>query len=227
MTEVTLNQWIQSHHADYVSVMRRVEKTRTLLLSGDTKTAGDILKKAYVFAVLSIKTNLERHQKAFTQWASGMDLREAAKETVYPNQKADWMEETLDKIDWGCLGRSIQRHYREDRHKTLLETVVENLKGVSYRKAGFTMGMSGGYEFICIDSNVANFAGLDESSGDALEFSSAEDYLSQCEEILATVPNELNLPPSLLQWSLYDYMRGEHARHMPFYREVLPEVLFE
>lgn len=227
MTNISLNEWIRNHYADYVSALRRVEKTRTLLLSASPETAGEILKKAYVFAVLSIRTGLERHQKAFTQWTSGMSLREAARETVYPNQKADWMIETIEDINWVYFGKAIQRHFREERHIKLLEAVVGSLKGVSHRKGGFTMGMSGGYEFICIDSNVAQFAGLDEENGNALEFSSAEDYVSQCEKIVANIPNDLNLPPFLLQWSLYDYMRGEHARHMPFYREVLPEVLFE
>jgi len=222
-----LQPWIQNHYPDYVSALRRVEKTRTLLLSGSPEKAGEILRKAYVFAVLSIRTGLERHEKGFTQWSSGMDIREAAKETVYPNQKANWMEETFRSVDWNQFGKAVQCHFEKGRHETVLDLVVDKLKGTSYRKGGFVLSMSGGYEFMCIDSHVADFAGLEDHTGNSLSFNSAGGYLNQCSKVVAKLPNPLNFPPFLLQWAIYDWQRSEHARHIAFYREVLPEILFE
>jgi hypothetical protein len=216
---------MKSHYPDYISALTRVEKTRTLLISGSPQTAGQILKKGYVFAVLSIRTGLERHERSFTKWVSGADIREAATGTVYGNQKGNWMNSTIKNTDWKLLGEAAQCHLREGRVEKLLESVVSDLKGVSHRKGAFMLAMSGVRELICIDSNVAQFAGLTDEVGNALSFTSAEEYLTTSDSVLDLIPNPLNLPPFLLQWVVYDWQRGEHARHAAFYREVLPEYL--
>lgn len=224
----SLEDWISDHHPDYVASLTRVEKTRTLLLSGGTEQSAEILKKAYVFAVFSIRTGLERHERAFTTWASGSDsLGNAAAGTVYGNQKHGWLKQGIEKTDWPQLATAVKSHLREGRTPTLLEVIVDALKGVSYRKGSFMLAMSGLYEYICIDSNVAQFAGLEESAGNSLDFYSAEAYFEACDKITDEIANPLGLPPFLLQWACYDYMRGEHARHTAFYREVLPEVLWD
>jgi len=226
MTDLTT--WISDHYTDYVSSLTRVEKTRTLLLSGSPDRAGSILQRSYIFAVFSIKTPLERHERAFTQWAvETADLKEACEGTVYGNQKYGWVKDTLVETDWECLAQATRRHIENERYGELLECITDKLKGVSYRKGAFMLAMAGCYEFICIDSHLAEFAGYEESdNGATLEFSSAEDYFETCQEVLDQIPNPHNLPPFLQQWSVYDWMRGEHAMHNAFYREVLPEVLW-
>jgi len=164
--------------------------------------------------------------KRLSPGASGSKIRDAAKETVYPNQKADWIEQTFESVNWEDLGMAIQHHFRSGTTEDALRCVVAELKGVSHRKGGFTIGMSGGYEFMCIDSHVADFAGLEDTEQNSLEFTDTSSYLEQCDKILENIPNKLDFPPLLVQWSLYDYMRGEHAMHNAFYREVLPEVLY-
>jgi hypothetical protein len=222
------DSWLTSHYADYLSALTRVEKTRTLLLSSNASTAASVLKKAYAFAVFSIKTPLERHEQAFTAYYSGgLDLEGAAAKTVYGNQKAGWMQETLAGVDWEALAAAVQCHVEHERYETLLDTIEEKLKGVSHRKGAFMLAMSGLYEYLCIDSNIAKFAGLEESdAGKTLTFDSSAEYLAKCEEIFRDGLSQTNLPPFLVQWACYDYMRGEHARHMSYYREVLPEVLW-
>lgn len=224
----SFNSWLDSHYADYLSALTRVEKTRTLLLSGDLEQAGRVLNHSYVFAVLSIKTPLERHEQAFSGLQSGgLDLEEAAAKTVYGNQKARWIAETFGETDWESLAIAVQNHVEHERYEELLDTVADSLTGVSHRKGAFMLAMSGLYEYICIDSNIAEFAGLEESnSGKTLSFGDSAEYLAKCEEIFRGRFDDMGLPPFLIQWACYDYMRGEHARHMSFYREVLPEVLW-
>jgi hypothetical protein len=223
----TLEGWMSDHHPDYVQSLTRAEKTRTLLLSGTVEKAEEILRNGYVFAVFSIQTGLERHERSFTEWASGSDLGKAAAGTVYGNQKTEWITNGFENTEWDLLAEAVRCHAREGRFEELLEVVVDELKGVSYRKASFMLAMSGLYEYICVDSNVANFAGLEESTGNALNFTSSKDYFETCEEIIGEIPNPLGMPPFLIQWAIYDYQREEHARHTAFYREVLPEVLWD
>lgn len=226
MTDLTT--WISDHYLDYVSALTRVEKTRTLLLSGSPERAGSILQRAYIFAVFSIKTPLERHERAFTQWAvESADLKDACQSTVYGNQKYGWIKDTLVSTDWTSLAQAARCHIRKGRYGELLECITNDLKGVSYRKGAFLLAMAGLYEFICIDSHVANYAGYEESNnGPTLTFDDAADYFEACDTITSSITNEYRLPAFLIQWAIYDHQRGEHARHMAFYREVLPEVLW-
>lgn len=220
-----LEQWMYDHRIDYATVLSRVEKTKTLLLSSRYKEAGNLLRYAYIWSVMSIRTGLDRHERAFARWCNGASLSEAAQDTVYGYQKAGWMEETMDSNGWAELASAVRYHHGNSSDETLLDVIVENLKGVSYRKGGFMLASAGLSRFMCIDSHVARYAGLDESEGSALEFADAADYLATCDSLLTETPNPYNFPPFLVQWAIFDWQRGEHRTHMPFYREVLPEVM--
>jgi hypothetical protein len=107
-----------------------------------------------------------------------------------------------------------------ERHADLLQAIVDNLVGVSYRKAGFMLAMAGLHEYMCIDSNVARATGVEVE--DSNDFSSASHYMDVCSEIYReVVGNNYLVPLFVVQWAIYDFERGEHARHMPYFREVL------
>jgi hypothetical protein len=215
-----LQQWFDSHSADYQKVLARLNRTRSVVLAGDLADAADILEKAYVNAVLSIKTEKERHERAFTGYYVGnLSLKEAALETVYGGNKKNWLRRSFDKTDWVDVALAVRSHARHGRWQTLLDAVVDNLVGVSHRKGAFLLAMSGFHEFVCVDSNVAQFAGLEESEGNALEFDGASEYMDTARDITDSA-GVRKAPPFLIQWAIYDYQRGEHARHMPFYQEL-------
>jgi hypothetical protein len=217
MNDITT--WFENHAVDYQTVQDRLEATRSVLLNGDIGDAADILEKAYMFAVLSIRTEKDRHERAFTaHYAGDISRKDAALETVYGGNKKNWIRRTFDNTNWMVLARAVRAHTEAERFDVLLDTVVENLTGVAHRKGAFMLAMSGLYEFGCIDSNVARYADMDESDGDALEFNSAEAYMEMAEEIFNTVPS--NHPPFVKQWAIYDFERGEHARHNAFYAEL-------
>jgi hypothetical protein len=218
-----INQWFDGHRADYETVLGRLNRTRMTLLEGSVGEAADILEKSYVFAVLSIRTERERHERAFTAYFAGdATLKEAALMTVYGGNKKNWLRKTQESTDWESLAEAVRVHARAGRWDMLLEAVVDNLTGVSYRKGAFMLAMSGLYQYGCIDSNVARFAGLDELE-DRTRFGSAEEYMTTCGEIFSRVGNS-NWPPFVRQWAIYDMERGEHARHMAFYRELPIEI---
>lgn len=217
----TISTWFENHANDYQTVLGRLNATRDVLMRGPLSHAADLLERSYVFAVLSIRTERDRHERAFTaHYAGELTLKEAALETVYGGNKKNWLRRTMESTDWESLAMAVRAHVRAGRDAELLQTVVDNLVGVAHRKAAFMLAMSGLYQFGCIDSNVARYAGLEESDGDSLEFNSADDYMATCEEIFSSVEADMDVPPFIKQWAIYDRERGEHARHMAFYREI-------
>lgn len=212
-----LRRWIVDRNQDYGSVRSRLEYCRNILLYGRIDSAADMLRKSYLNAVMSIQTDKDRHERAFTAYHTGsMDLKEAFLETVYGGQKHGWVIETLSDIDFKTVIRAIRAHHRNGSYTDMLQAIVDNFKGLSHRKASFTLAMIGMHEFMCIDSNVGRFASIDANRS----YNNAHEYMNDCEQIYKSVGNSY-LPPFIVQWAIYDYERGEHARHMAFYREVL------
>lgn len=220
----TIDQWFRDHAADYETVQQRLDRTRAVLLEGDISDAADVLEKSYMFAVLSIRTERSRHERAFTaHYAGDLSRKEAALETVYGGNKKNWIARTFDSTDWEALARAVRAHVRaNDRYADLLDAVVDQLTGVAYRKGAFMLAMSGLHEYGCIDSNVARYAEssqlIDEEDPERKEFSNAQHYMSVCGDVFDSVPTER--PPFVKQWAIYDYERGEHARHMAFFHEL-------
>jgi hypothetical protein len=216
-----IRDWLVSHQEDYASVRERLEAVRNIVFHGRIECAADVLEKAYVNAVMSIRTDLDRHEPAFVAYYRGdASLKEASLQTVYGGQKARWMYNTFSDVDWEVLARAVRSHVRAGRYAELLDTVDDKLTGVAHRKGAFMLAMSGIYEYMCVDSNVARYAGLDESdSGSSLSFTNASEYLDKCQEIHESVGNPY-VPPFIVQWAIYDCERGEHARHMVYFNEV-------
>jgi thermostable 8-oxoguanine DNA glycosylase len=173
-----------------------------------------------MFAVLSIQTQKDRHESAFVAHYSGdVSQKDAALQTVYGGQKYGWIKSTFESVDWELLAIAVRYHAERGDLDTLLDVVVDNLTGVSYRKASFMLAMCGLYEFMCIDSNVGRYADID---GDK-EFYSASAYFDSCQEIYQSADIQA-LPPYVLQWAIYDFERGEHSRHMAYFHEILPNL---
>jgi hypothetical protein len=71
---------------------------------------------------------------------------------------------------------------------------------------------------MCIDSNVGRLAGVDMRDG----FADARAYMDECARVRDNAPKlAAEVAPFVAQWVMYDFMRGEHARHMAYFREVI------
>jgi hypothetical protein len=223
MQSQEVQDWLVSHNSDYAAVRGRLEAVRNVVLRGRLESAAKVLEKSYVNAVLSIRTDKDRHEKAFVAYYSGgISLKEAALKTVYGGNKKNWLRRTFDSVDWKNVAMAVRAHMERGRHADLLEAITDNLVGVSHRKGSFMLAMSGLYEFMCVDSNVANFAGLEESEDNSLTFKNAREYMDVCDTIRESVVGKNPwVPPFIVQWAIYDAMRGEHSRHMVFFNEVL------
>lgn len=210
--------WYENHAEDYARVHKRLRDARTVLLDGDIEDAVDNLQKAYMFAVLSIQTEKDRHERAFVRWCAGdADVSEACLDTVYGGNKADWAEDALADVHWPSLVRDVRECVRKGERAALMG-MCERVKGVAYRKWAFTLAMSGIWEVCCIDSNVG--AALEISDRAAEDPSSADpsEYVRLCDRVHECVREAPN--PFLAQWAVYDFQRGEHARHMVYFNEL-------
>lgn len=208
-----IDEWYQDHSSDYEQVLSRLADVRAVTLTGDLADAAQNLERAYVFAVLSIRTAKDRHERAFTRlYAGDASVREAAEDTVYGSQKADWLEAGLADTDWRNVALAVRAHVRAGRWEDLLE-ICQDITGVSYRKWAFTLAMAGVWEMACVDSNVGAYLGVGERDAD-----DADGYADVIARIRDSV--SADVPPFLAQYAIYDYQRGEHSPHMAFFREV-------
>jgi len=216
-TAKDVRDWILNRKEDYFAVWDRLSYCRNILLNGRIDAAVRMLKRSYTFAVMSIQTSKDRHEDAFVSHYSGkLRRKEAYLQTVYGGQKFNWDRKTFKNVNWSLLVLAIRKHVENNRFDVLLDVIVDQLTGVSHRKGAFMLSMIGITEYMCIDSNVAQFADIDTQR----EYNSSGDYLSDCKQIVKAIDMP-HMPNFIIQWAIYDVQRGEHSRHMAFYREVL------
>jgi hypothetical protein len=189
-------------------------------LGGDIEEAASNLRRAYYFALLSIRTERERHELAFEKWIDGAGIREAAKEAnvAFHNNKAEWASRTESNVDWEDLAYRVRDHVASESLVDLI-SMEDELTGVSYNKWGFTVAMSGAWEVVCVDSNVKNYLGMDGRL-DLRTKDGIDRYFALVNKIKEQVMERV--PPFLAQWSIYDMMRGEHQRHEPYFQHAYP-----
>lgn len=205
----SLTWWYEYHREDYQSVMDRLKACRNVMLRGRMDAATRMLRLSCINAVLSIQTQRERHERAFTAYATGTRLDRAAQDTVYGVQKSQWLEQSLATFDFEeCVSR-----LRTDGHWAALGYLVDNFKGLSHVKGGFTLAMIGVWELACPDTRCRQFLDIEE------RVRTRDDYQQALQEIDNSL--DADVPLFIKQWAVYDYQAEEHARHMPFYTEVL------
>lgn len=210
-------EWYERHSDDYAAVRERLERARAVTLDGDVEDAAANLRKSYMFAVLSVRTALPRHERAYAGWVNGRtSAKEAMLDTVYGGSKVNqWgAPQVLEGTDWTALARDVREHVRAGEREALM-SMHEHVRGVGLRKWGFTLAMVGLYEVACIDSNVEQImADVELADGWDADASAYLDAVEQVRE-RAGAPE-----PFLGQWCVYDFNRGEHARHMVFFNSL-------
>jgi hypothetical protein len=200
--------WYQLHREDYEQVQERLRACRNVMLHGRMDSAVEMLRKSSVFAVLSIQTERERHEKAFTMWQSGLSLEFACQEVVYENQKHDWLQHSLATVDF----ESIIYLLRQDGPLAALDALQDSYKGLSWTKGAFALAMIGMWELACPDTRTQQQLGIEHKINSYKRFSDALDQIDAAIDV--------DVPLFVKQWVLYDNEAQEHARHMAFYREV-------
>lgn len=207
-----LEAWYRDHQADYCRVKDRLRAARNVVLHGRKDAAIRMLKRSTDFAVLSIQTEKDRHEDAFTAMHNGLSINMAAGDTVYGNKKTRWLHESRASFDYGAAIDVL----RSAGPKDALQYIVDNFTGLSYTKGAFSLAMIGIWELACPDSRVKSLLDI-EGRGRVRSMSGYEQMLDRIDEAV-----DVNAPMFLKQWAMYSYVGGEHVTHMPFYREIFP-----
>ena len=202
--------WYQYHREDYNRVQDRLDACRNVMLHGREGAAIDMLKKSCVNAVLSIQTGRERHERAFTAYYGGdTSLETACQQTVYGYQKAQWLHDAFANMNY----RAVVMRLRNGDIRGAQILLVENHQGLSWVKSGFALAMIGIYERACPDSRTCDMLDIDHRIRTEGQY---RDALQQIDESM-----DVDVPLFVKQYVIYDAFAGEHARHMPFFTEVL------
>lgn len=209
----SLKWWYEYHREDYAAVKDRLAACRNVMLRGRKESAARMMRLSCINAVLSIQTRRERHERAFTAYFAGdTSLETAAGMTVYGNQKAEWLHSSLAGFDFEGIV-DVLRSGDSPRVHAAHADLVDTFKGLSWIKAAFALAMIGVWELACPDTRTKQVLDIEGRIRSREEF---KDALQQIDQAL-----DVDEPLFIKQWAMYDYKEGEHARHMPFYREIL------
>lgn len=194
-------QYYERNRDQYNEVWSRLDDVRQHYRRASKWGRIALLKLSYLNSVISIRTEVEKHEQTFTAIMNGQSI-EGAFEAVdigLPKRigaaKASlaWFEL------WEDLELSLERGFVDRAHKRLLEDAL----WAGTVKAPFTLSNLGFTRKMCLDTNVLRLLGSDEE----LESSSVKNYSDTCANVQAIFPRLDHLEPYMLQWLLFDYQR--------------------
>lgn len=206
---------------DYSQIESRLSDVREKVETSDMDTAVRMLQVSHSFAVLSVQTPVDVHERAFTNlWQnvgvtdSYDDIAEAINECNYYKNKARYILDSFQrKEDWKEVVELLRAGEIDKAHKMILDEFL----GVGTVKAPFTLAMLGYTEKMCIDTNVANVVGLEEKPNTVV----VDKYESICESVREMFPLLQEIAdPFIFQWVVFDYKRGNISHHETFFNVV-------
>lgn len=198
----------------YDEISDDLEVVKARFLDADKRTQRRALLDSYIFAVLSVQTSLDRHETAWRAYIRAdrdMDIEEI-KSVNYWKNKVSYIRETetkfreIDKVLELINAGEIDKAHRR---------IADSFKGVSTVKAAFVLAMLGFKSKMCIDTNVRQIAGIEKDN--LYDGVIINKYDAQCRKVRSRF-DELDeeLSPFMVQWVLFDSMRGSLTDHGEF-----------
>lgn len=216
----------QENEAMYRKISDELDKVRMNFENADRSTQKDILRTSSEFAILTVRVDVDRAEDVFARFQDTDTWREAWKlfQTLNgKNQKFDYITRNRTQADFGKIVDLLNA----GEYAAAWRETIREVKGVGPRKASFTLAMCGKKRFMCIDTNVAQMAGVSENDDETRDASVDYDrYTSLCDDIRAQYPElDEELSPFVLQWVLFDANRGNISTHDPYFLVTSTEAL--
>lgn len=212
LTDEPVGAWdhYQAHRDEYELIQNRLGFVRERFLRTDPEVQIEWLQKAYTFAAISVQTPLPIHEAAYVKLWAGDPLETvglALRSVNYNQSKEAAITRMLPRTDlWTELAGLLEAGEIDGAHQSLLRNVTY----VSTAKAPFTLAMLGFTEKMCIDANVLNALGI----RGRIETKSVGRYEEFCRWVRSRFSSlDAELPPFLVQWVIFDTVRGEVAHH--------------
>lgn len=217
MTQITLNgkdplvDWYERHQLEYAMTEKRLAATKAKFMSVPFSQAVDMHNKLFVWSVVSQQNDTIDIQADFDLWANkDVSMKEAFFQTNYGGMHISWITDTFSDMDTVAEGVKLLRNGKPHEYKRF---AAEHFKGVSYIKAPYTACHLGFTDLMCLDTNVSQFLGVDTYTVEGWE--DQEDICQQVDESL-----DMDIPPFVKQWCVFDYQRGYHEPHKPIFQAV-------
>jgi len=259
-----VEQW--HRHADqYRRIYDNLQATYDYFDHVGWDRRAELLEQAVTFALISAQCGVAQHEAGYANVMTmtiGSDQDAGADRSIgealrdagvnYWRNKARYIEHNHRSVgsdsdtDGPGQGPDVDRvldHYEHGRIDEMHRAIADEYLGVGLRKAGFAMALSVNDQKMCIDTHVAESAGLD--ADDIYNGVVVDKYERQCERVLAQYPRLCDLTgspflgvtstashdrvgergsPFLSQWVLFDSQRGELSQHDPWFLS-LPEAV--
>lgn len=224
--EFSLAPWVTetyiSHHAanetDYLSIRDKLNMIRGYFLAASRDKQRQMLKKAYVYAVATIRCKTKFADETYGRWLAGDSLETAFSETSNIDDKARIQERTLDHFEERA--KPVLDAINNENYVEAAEIMNQNDDWLWLGKAKghFTVALLTG-KTICVDSNVQEGLLGEDMKGD-IEWTHGE--YENIQDALTRMLDEYDLP-FLPQWTTYDVHSSsdkEVEHHDTFYNSL-------
>ena len=132
-----------ANSAEYRSIERRIHSVRGYILGADRDEQLRILRKAYVYAVLTGNAKVRFADEAYGKWLASNDIYQACRTTPAMTHsdrgKAGWISDTLE--DWEDNAEPVLDAINAREWFKAGELAYDNLKGCGRIKGHFTVAL--------------------------------------------------------------------------------------
>jgi thermostable 8-oxoguanine DNA glycosylase len=206
----------------YDRLSDHVEATTSVFADAPRNVQTDLLHRAVTFALISAQTSVELHEHGYLDVMNEAHTDRQALERAllengvnYYKNKARYIHHNATAVNYDA----ILSHYDSGDIDAMHRAIADRCLGVGLRKAGFAMALVVTTEKACLDTHVAQMAGID--SDDIYNGVVVEKYEDQWDTILNQWP-ELSdqLSKFIFQWVLFSAHRGEVTTHDVWFESV-------
>lgn len=212
VTPRELKTWFAKHSTHYDTVELNLRDTWREFMLADKNRQREMLLGSYKFAAISVQTPVNIHEEAWTALMGGAEPSDALSKVNYWRNKMQYMRETETKIEE--IDRVI-RYLENNQLQKAQQIIVDEFKGVSLKKSAFTLAMLGFTDMFCIDTNVRQASGITYDYTGKLV-----DRYNEIVDRIIDKYNTVERNPFLIQWGLFDAMRGTPATHTTFFKHI-------
>jgi len=197
----------------YDHISEQVQQTTDYFAQADRPEQRLLLNQAVTFALISAQTSVPIHEKGYLNALEASDFEEIEQGLLdagvnYYRNKAKYIFYNMTEPDY----EHILDLYDEGRIDEMHRAIADEFKGVSTRKAAYAMAKVVTTDKMCIDTHVAQRAGIepDEIYNGVV----VDKYEAQCDDIIEQWPDlRENLGQFMFQWVVFDSNRETVTTH--------------
>jgi endonuclease III len=208
----------------YDRIHEHVEATTDAFATASRTRQSDLLNRAVTFALISSQTRISRHERGYL---NVVDLDEMRRDTVAHALRAHAVNYHKNKARYIMHNRTepdtarVLDAYSVGNLDAMHRAIQDEYLGVGLRKAGFAMALTVSTDKMCVDTHVAQMAGIEPD--DIYNGVVVDRYETQCERIRQQWPTLADeLSPFMCQWVVFDAEMDTVTTHDAWFAS-LPE----